>query len=61
MYNPQAQTTVWRWPEGRGGRGCMEVGKRGEISTSVIVSTINNTGKKVKNKDNEKKKTSFYK
>ena len=30
MNNPQTQTTVWRWPKGRGwAGGCVEVGKVG--------------------------------
>ena len=40
MHDPQTWTTVWWWPEGRGLRGQVEVGKGGDMQISVIVSTI---------------------
>ena len=40
MHKLETQTTMWLLPEGRRNRGWVEVSKRGEMGTSVIVSTI---------------------
>ena len=49
MYNPWIQTTVWRWPEGKGGGGWEEGCKGRRMGTSVMVSII-----KIKLKENLK-------
>ena len=43
MYNPWTQTTVWRWPEGKGSRGWEEGGKVGKIGD--ICNSVNNKNK----------------
>ena len=35
MHDPETQTTVWRWPEGRRGESWVEVGKGEKMGTSV--------------------------
>ena len=48
MHNPQTQTAVWQWPEGREGEGRVEAGKGG--GNEDICKSVNNKNEKERTK-----------